>query len=164
MAITRIPRIREFPSDGRFWRIDWFGGVERNPYVPSEPAIQVLLSPLRTPSSLSDTDPASVRAINAQEQTTVLVGTGPAAAAVHRLTLEGRHLPISLRRPGGDVQGSAYQSRHDPGRHRQPPGRRRLAHQPQVLPVWRRQRQIQADGRHLGRRSPGAAAPHDRTA
>jgi len=76
MAITRIPRIREFPSDGRFWRIDWFGGVERNPYVPSEPAIQVLLSPLRTPSSLSDTDPASVRAINAQEQTTVLVGTG----------------------------------------------------------------------------------------
>ncbi|AUU23758.1 hypothetical protein MC60_018540 [Aeromonas caviae] len=76
MAITRIPRIREFPSDGRFWRIDWFGGVERNPYVPSEPAIQVLLSPLRTPSSLSDTDPASVWAINAQEQTTVLVGTG----------------------------------------------------------------------------------------
>ncbi|WDV27318.1 hypothetical protein [Aeromonas caviae] len=76
MAITRIPRIREFPSDGRFWRIDWFGGVERNPYVPSEPAIQVLLSPLRTPSSLSDTDPASVRAINSQEQTTVLVGTG----------------------------------------------------------------------------------------
>lgn len=76
MAITRIPRIREFPSDGRFWRIDWFGGVERNPYVPSEPAVQVMLSPLRTPSSLSDTDPASVRAINAQEQTTVLVGTG----------------------------------------------------------------------------------------
>ena len=76
MAITRIPRIKEFPSDGRFWRIDWFGGIERNPYVPSEPAIQVLLSPLRTPSSLSDTDPASVRAINAQEQTTVLVGTG----------------------------------------------------------------------------------------
>lgn len=76
MAITRIPRIKEFPSDGRFWRIDWFGGVERNPYVPSEPAIQVLLSPLRTPSSLSDTDPASVRAINSQEQTTVLIGTG----------------------------------------------------------------------------------------
>ncbi|WP_375055620.1 hypothetical protein [Zobellella sp. DQSA1] len=76
MAITRIPRIKEFPSDGRCWRIDWFGGIERNPYVPSEPAIQVLLSPLRTPSSLSDTDPASVRAINAQEQTTVLVGTG----------------------------------------------------------------------------------------
>ncbi|MFM5814824.1 hypothetical protein ACET6Q_09865 [Aeromonas dhakensis] len=76
MAITRIPRIKEFPSDGRFWRIDWFGGVERNPYVPSEPAVQVMLSPLRTPSSLSDTDPASVRAINAQEQTTVLVGTG----------------------------------------------------------------------------------------
>lgn len=76
MAITRIPRIKEFPWDGRFWRIDWFGGVERNPYVPSEPAIQVLLSPLRPPSSLSDTDPASVRAINAQEQTTVLVGTG----------------------------------------------------------------------------------------
>lgn len=76
MAITRIPRIREFPSDGRFWRIDWFGGIERNPYVLSEPAVQVMLSPLRTPSSLSDTDPASVRAINAQEQTTVLVGTG----------------------------------------------------------------------------------------
>jgi hypothetical protein len=76
MAITRIPRIKEFPSDGRFWRIDWFGGIERNPYVPSEPAIQVLLSPLRTPFSISDTDPASVRAINSQEQTTVLVGTG----------------------------------------------------------------------------------------
>lgn len=76
MAIARIPRIKEFPSDGRFWRIDWFGAVERNPYVPSEPAIQVLLSPLRTPSSLSDTDPASVRAINSKEQTTVLIGTG----------------------------------------------------------------------------------------
>lgn len=76
MAITRIPRIREFPSDGRFWRIDWFGGVERNPSIPSEPTIQVLLSPLRTYPSLSDTDPASVRAINALEQTTILIGTG----------------------------------------------------------------------------------------
>lgn len=36
-----IPKIREFPDDGRIWRVDWFGGVERNHQIYSEPKIQV---------------------------------------------------------------------------------------------------------------------------
>ena len=35
-----IPSIREFPNDGRIWRIDWLGGLQRNPAVPDEPLIQ----------------------------------------------------------------------------------------------------------------------------
>ena len=39
-----IPRIREFPADEPFWRVDWFGAVLRNPNIPSEPFIQVVIS------------------------------------------------------------------------------------------------------------------------
>lgn len=41
---TRIPPIREFPIDGRIWRIDWLGMVER---TSSEALIDVFLSPAR---------------------------------------------------------------------------------------------------------------------
>jgi len=39
---TRIPPIREFPKDGRVWRIDWLGRVERG---SAEVRIDVHLSP-----------------------------------------------------------------------------------------------------------------------
>jgi hypothetical protein len=42
---TRIPPIREFPKDGRIWRIDWLGSVER---TASEALIDVFLSPTRS--------------------------------------------------------------------------------------------------------------------
>jgi hypothetical protein len=41
-----IPRIKEFPADDSYWRIDWFGAIERNPNVPSEPYVQIIISPL----------------------------------------------------------------------------------------------------------------------
>lgn len=42
-----IPPIREFPHDGRLWRIDWLGPVRGNPGSSSEPTIDVILSPVR---------------------------------------------------------------------------------------------------------------------
>lgn len=39
-----IPPIKAFPSDGRIWAVDWIGAAKLNPQVPSEPAIQLLLS------------------------------------------------------------------------------------------------------------------------
>jgi hypothetical protein len=39
---ARIPRIEEFPSDDRIWRLEWFGAVER---TPAEARIEVLLRP-----------------------------------------------------------------------------------------------------------------------
>lgn len=40
----RIPPIQEFPKDGRTWRIDWLGAVERS--IP-EALIEVFLSPVK---------------------------------------------------------------------------------------------------------------------
>lgn len=39
---AKIPRIEEFPSDDRIWRLEWFGAVER---TPAEARIEVLLRP-----------------------------------------------------------------------------------------------------------------------
>lgn len=39
-------RIREFPADGRRWRVDWLGAVERGKTEANEPHIQVALSPI----------------------------------------------------------------------------------------------------------------------
>ena len=54
--------IKEFPNDGNYWRVDGIGKVALNPYVDSEPKVQVLLSgltagyddPLRNPSRVDD--------------------------------------------------------------------------------------------------------------
>ena len=42
-----IYKIDKFPQDGRLWRVDLFGEVGRNDPVPSDPLIEVLLSPVR---------------------------------------------------------------------------------------------------------------------
>lgn len=41
---TKIPPIREFPKDGRLWRIDWLGAVEQ---AAAEARIEVFLSPAK---------------------------------------------------------------------------------------------------------------------
>jgi hypothetical protein len=53
----KIPPIQEFPKDGRPWRIDWLGAVDR---TSAEVLIDVFLSPaksgIRQPSRQSDFD------------------------------------------------------------------------------------------------------------
>lgn len=45
---TRVPPIREFPKDGRAWRIDWLGAVER---IGPDARIDVYLSPATAAAS-----------------------------------------------------------------------------------------------------------------
>lgn len=44
-----IPGIKEFPSDNQYWRVDWFGAIQPNPKVAREPALQVIITPLKLP-------------------------------------------------------------------------------------------------------------------
>lgn len=67
-----IPKIKEFPDDGRTWRVDWFGGVERNPQVPSEPKIQLIISPVVAGA----TDFAASNAVNHEERRSISIGVG----------------------------------------------------------------------------------------
>jgi hypothetical protein len=67
-----IPRIKEFPDDGRIWRVDWFGGIERNYMVPTEPKIQLIISPLLD----GVTDYAASSAVNHEERRTISIGVG----------------------------------------------------------------------------------------
>lgn len=67
-----IPKIKEFPDDGRIWRVDWFGGVERNSQVPSEPKIQLIISPVVAGA----TDYAATSAVNHEERRSISIGVG----------------------------------------------------------------------------------------
>lgn len=67
-----IPKIKEFPDDGRIWRVDWFGGVEHNPQVPSEPKIQLIISPVVNGTA----DYASSNAVNHEERRSISIGVG----------------------------------------------------------------------------------------
>jgi hypothetical protein len=67
------PRIKEFPNDGQTWRVDWIGSVERNYQVPSEPTIQIIVSPLIEGTT---EDAASNKAIDHERRTTIAVGVG----------------------------------------------------------------------------------------
>ncbi len=75
-----IPGIKEFPSDGRYWRVDWFGAIQPNPKVTREPALQVIITPFKatniqqlTPNQLAS---ASSSIVDYQQQRTILVGSG----------------------------------------------------------------------------------------
>jgi hypothetical protein len=46
MSRTRFT-IKPFPSDGKYWRVDWLGKIHPNPNVDSEPLIDVHLTQLR---------------------------------------------------------------------------------------------------------------------
>ncbi|WP_186062747.1 hypothetical protein [Burkholderia gladioli] len=67
-----IPPIKEFPKDGRIWRVDWFGAVERNYDIPSEPYLQVVISPLRQGAA----DYASNSSVVHDDRRTILIGVG----------------------------------------------------------------------------------------
>ncbi|WP_323815852.1 hypothetical protein [Cellvibrio sp. NN19] len=67
-----IPKIKEFPDDGRIWRVDWFGSIERNPQVPSEPKVQVIISPLVEGAK----DFAAISAVKHEDRQTITVGVG----------------------------------------------------------------------------------------
>ncbi|MBV1775074.1 hypothetical protein KSF73_05025 [Burkholderiaceae bacterium DAT-1] len=67
-----IPKIREFPDDGRIWRVDWFGGVERNSQVPSEPKIQLIISPVVDGVA----DYAATSAVIHEERRSISIGVG----------------------------------------------------------------------------------------
>ncbi|WP_156952562.1 hypothetical protein [Microvirgula aerodenitrificans] len=52
--------------------MDWFGGVERNPQVPSEPKIQLIISPVVDGAA----DYAATSAVNHEERRSISIGVG----------------------------------------------------------------------------------------
>lgn len=64
-------KIKEFPQDGDYWRIDWLGKIQPNIDVESEPTIDVLLTKLQN----GYTDPLSNRSLT-DEQMSVAIGIG----------------------------------------------------------------------------------------
>lgn len=77
MVKIRIPRIKEFPRDGRFWRVDWLGALEPNPKVTTEPFFQVILSPFHSdPSSLPPDKLSSVTVTDPDQQEVARIGIG----------------------------------------------------------------------------------------
>lgn len=73
-----IPRIKEFPADDRYWRVDAFGAILRNPNVPSEPFIQIVISPF-VDADLYTKEPKdliSVNATNDDERKSIEIGVG----------------------------------------------------------------------------------------
>ncbi len=45
-AVESVYQIDSFPQDGGLWRVDLFGEVNRNDPVPSDPLVEVLVSPV----------------------------------------------------------------------------------------------------------------------
>lgn len=77
MATTRIPKIEEFPMDGKFWRVDWKGAVLPNPNITTEPLFQVVLSPfLDNPSGMRGDKRASVSQTDVDQQIVINIGIG----------------------------------------------------------------------------------------
>ncbi|MBM97088.1 MAG: hypothetical protein CMI09_14720 [Oceanospirillaceae bacterium] len=77
MAKQRIPRIEEFPKDGRYWRVDWVGALLPNPEVTTEPHVQIVISPfLSDPHSLRPDGLSSVRVTDLSRQKVIKVGIG----------------------------------------------------------------------------------------
>lgn len=77
MAATRIPKIKEFPMDGKFWRVDWKGAVLPNPDVTTEPLFQIVLSPfLDNPFKMRGDKRASVSQTDVEHQIVVNIGIG----------------------------------------------------------------------------------------
>ncbi|POZ63330.1 hypothetical protein [Chromobacterium alticapitis] len=86
-----IPRIKEFPDDGRIWRVDWFGGVERNPQVPSEPKIQLIISPVVGGA----TDYAASNAVNHEERRSISIGVGQLPLVTIGSLWQNRHCLVA---------------------------------------------------------------------
>ncbi len=77
MATKRIPKIKEFPMDGKFWRIDWKGAVLPNPDITTEPLFQVVISPFfGNPSGIPGDRRASVNQTDVEQQKVINIGIG----------------------------------------------------------------------------------------
>ena len=73
-----IPKIQEFPADERYWRVDAFGAIIRNHNIPSEPFIQIVISPF-VDNNLSSKEPkelASSNAVNDDDRKSIQIGVG----------------------------------------------------------------------------------------
>ncbi|MCS4309706.1 hypothetical protein M2404_004083 [Rheinheimera pacifica] len=75
-----IPGIKEFPSDNRYWRVDWFGAIQPNPKLLREPVLQIVITPFKTPdvTALPPNKLASASSglVDYTEQQTICIGTG----------------------------------------------------------------------------------------
>lgn len=93
------PVIQEFPSDGRIWRMDFLGGLERNPAMPDEPTVQVVISPLGDASLRDPAKLASVGAVVDAERITVRIGVGQLPyLKIGSLWRNGSCLPYGARK------------------------------------------------------------------
>lgn len=66
------------PADNRYWRVDAFGAIIRNHNVPSEPFIQIVISPFLD-TELTSKEPKSLAAVNATDygqQQSIEIGVG----------------------------------------------------------------------------------------
>ncbi|MGH8075708.1 MAG: hypothetical protein ACREPE_00065 [Lysobacter sp.] len=82
----RIPPIREFPKDGRIWRIDWLGAVER---ATAEARIDVHLSPAKA----GEANPRLQSHFEDNASTQVRIGVGLLPfLAIGSLWRDGRRL------------------------------------------------------------------------
>ena len=70
---TVIPKIKEFPDDGRLWRLDWIGNVNLNPSIPSEPHLEASIVPLR--DGIGDKYDSTSSSINSERQE-IYIGVG----------------------------------------------------------------------------------------
>lgn len=76
--LKNIPKIQEFPADERYWRVDSFGAILRNHNIPSEPFIQIVISPF-IDDDLSSKEPkelASTNAVNDHDRKSIEIGVG----------------------------------------------------------------------------------------
>lgn len=73
-----IPRIKEFPADNQYWRVDWFGAIKQNPNIPTEPYLQIIISPLRENVSIHfpSNELAATIITDLEKRKTILVGAG----------------------------------------------------------------------------------------
>ena len=77
MATKRIPKIKEFPMDGKFWRVDWKGAVLPNPDITTEPFFQVVISPFfDNPYGMLEDKRASVSQTDVEQQRVINIGIG----------------------------------------------------------------------------------------
>ncbi|MDP3512226.1 MAG: hypothetical protein Q8S20_05695 [Sulfuritalea sp.] len=72
MAKKPVYGIKTFPRGEHLWRVVLFGGISKNPRVPSEPVIEVLLS--RVPDDV--TDPLSPAALTSNQKFNAKIGVG----------------------------------------------------------------------------------------
>jgi hypothetical protein len=61
VSSPEVHKIEAFPADGQSWRLDYFGGVVKNPHAPTVHRIEVGLSQLRDPNK-GALHPANARA------------------------------------------------------------------------------------------------------